>query len=112
MPGPCCGSWDLRSSLRTAGSLVGQVESFFLLLLFWLWHDGSLTRDRSQIPCTGSTVLVTGPPGKPLNRVLMPRMEEGYVPVGTHCSQNQNSSRESGQVLNNIEPVFCLPSVR
>ena len=29
-----------------------------------MWELSSLTRDQTQTPCTGSAVLVTGPPGK------------------------------------------------
>ena len=43
-----------------------------------MWHLGSssLTRDQTQLPCIGSAVLATGPPGKSLHTVLESQLLE------------------------------------
>ena len=47
-----------------------------------LQHEGSssLTRDQTWVPCTGSRVLATGPPGKSLaKRDVIQTHREGDV---------------------------------
>ena len=45
----------------------GSPACKFLIVLNWHMRSSSLTRGRTQAPCIGSTVLVTGPPGKSLD---------------------------------------------
>ena len=46
---------------------------FVLRNFFFLWHVGSssLTKDWTWAPCTGSSVLTTGPPGKSLQLIII-----------------------------------------
>ena len=40
---------------------------FFLATPCGIWDLSSLSRARTHAPCSGGTVLITGPPGKSLN---------------------------------------------
>ena len=53
---------------------------FFLATPCGIWDLSSLSRAQTHAPCSGGTVLITGPPGKSLNffffklpYVLLPR---------------------------------------
>ena len=52
---------------------VGDSDFFFFLFatLQGMWNLSSQTRDRTYIPCIGSTVLSTGPSGKSQEMVIL-----------------------------------------
>ena len=78
-----CGMRDLPSSLWNVNS--------------WLQHVGSssLTRDRTQSPCTGSRVLAPGPQGSPERR----RLEE---------SQGRYEETQESRVSKRDQPHHML----
>ena len=58
---------------------------FFLAAPTGMWDLGSPTRDRTCAPCSGSTFLATGPPGKSLHLQTSLMSGPGQAPRSFLC---------------------------
>ena len=78
-PGLSCGTRGLQ--LQHENSWLGHMRS------------SSLTRDQIRAPCMGSTVLATGPPGRPLDLALYTSRVHPWGPPAAFCSLQSGNFR-------------------
>ena len=81
---------------------------FFLAAPHGMWDLSSQTRDRTRAPCSGSTVLTTGPPGKSpmLNfiRNCQTLFQSGYVILHSHLQ----CVRVPGALLSHLHLTLAI----